>query len=180
MEWKAPMRISLATCVLVSLSAVTIAAQDKPDFSGNWILVNSTGSISDAAQTMTVRESFQRVSLRGTPIEPPFITLAVERHSTAGVRSDLYAIGVAGGTTGGVVGNRGVTVGDQTPETRFSTTWDGDALVIETGAWTADTGPQSSHKEVWSLDVQGTLLINVTDRSTGEPETATLVYRRVQ
>jgi hypothetical protein len=175
------MRIPLAFSVLVLLSAETIAAQAKLDFSGNWVLVKSNGSASDAAQTMTVRESFQRVSVRGTPIEPPLITLAVERDSAAGVRSDLYTIGVAGGTTGGAIGNPGVTtVGHQAPQTRFSTTWDGDSLVIETNAWTADAGSYSGHKEVWSLDVQGALLITVTDRGTGEPKTATLLYRRVR
>ena len=63
---------------------------------------------------LIVRQSFTRESVRGTPIEPPLITLAVERHASGGVHSHLYTIGVIGGTVGGV---------GQSAQTRFSTTF---------------------------------------------------------
>ena len=138
------------------LAAAAVAAQDKPDFSGNWILAGPTESGSNTAQTMTVRETFTRASIRGTPVEPPLITIAVDRQFASGERSDLYTVGVVGGTTAGVVGDvGGAGAGDQPSHTRFSTTWDGDRLVIETSAWAADAGSHSDHKEVWWLDAEG-------------------------
>jgi len=174
------MRMHLAVCVLVLLLEGATAAQDRPDFSGTWILVNPSGSASSAAQMLTVHQSFTRESVRGTPIDPPLITLAVERHSSGGVHSDLYTIGLIGGTVSGVSGNTvGTGLGGRA-QTRFSTTWDGDRLVIENSylGRPGDAVSSSAHKEV-SLDAQGTLSLVVTDRSTGtEPITTNLIYRR--
>jgi hypothetical protein len=167
------MRMHLAVCVLVLLLEGATAAQDRPDFSGTWTLVNPIGSASSAAHMLIVRQSFTRESVRGTPIDPPLITLAVERHASASVHSDLYTIGVIGGTVSGV--------GGQSAQTRFSTTWDADRLVIETvySGRPGDAGSSSIHREVWSLDAQQTLSLVFTDQSTDtEPMTTTLIYRR--
>jgi hypothetical protein len=169
------MRFDIPLSVVIVLTA-SVAAQNRPDFSGNWILVSPQNS--NGAQTMTVRETFARTSVSGAPIEPPLITLAVERRSASGVRSDRYTIGVVSGTTSGVIGNAGAGVGDHTPQTRSSTTWDGDRLVIETRSWTVDDRSYSDHKEVWWLDAQGALLISVTDEDPGDRKTTTLLYRR--
>lgn len=83
------MRMHPAVCVLVLLLAGATEAQDRPDFSGIWTLVNPSGPASSAAQMLIVRQSFTRESVRGTPMEPPLITLAVERHASGGVDSDL-------------------------------------------------------------------------------------------
>src|SRR5258708_21997670 len=96
------MRTHLASCVLVLFIAHASAAQDKPDFSGTWILVSPSGSASSDAQMMTVHQSFTRESVRGTPIDPPLITLAVERESNGVVHSERYTIGTIGGTVSGL------------------------------------------------------------------------------
>lgn len=168
------MRMHLASCLLVLLVARATSAQGKPDFSGDWILVSPIDAPSNAAQTMTVHESFKRESVLGTPLESPAITLAVERRSNSGAHSDLYTVGTVGGTVGGSVGLPAV-------RTDFSISWDGDRLVIQTrySGRPVDAGGDSERKEVWSLDAQGSLLLTVTERSPGtEPTTATLIYRR--
>ena len=129
---------------------------------------------------MTVLESFKRESVLGTPIDPPLITLAVERRLNSGVHLDLYVVGTIGGTVAGV-GNTGTGIRSESDQTRFSTTWDGDRLVIQIrySGRPVDAGADSERKEVWSLDAQGSLLLTATERGPGtEPTTATLVYRR--
>src|SRR3954469_8774279 len=175
------MRMLLASCILAWSVAPAFSAQDKPDFSGDWILVSPINAASDAAQTMTVRESLGRESVKGTPIDPPLITLAVERRFNSGVHSELYTVGTQGGIVGGVVGNTGTGLSGQSQQTRFSTTWDGDRLVIDIrySGRPVDVGAESEHKEVWSLAPQGALFLTVTDRNPGtEPTTTNLTYRR--
>src|SRR5262245_20426117 len=152
------------------------SAQDRPDFSGDWILVNrSDAPAANAAQSITVHESFKYESVRGTPVDPPLITLLVERRINGTVHSELYTVGTITGTVGGTV------FGRQREQTRLSTTWDGDRLVIEVryAGRPVDAGAFSEHKEVWSLDAQGALLLTVTDNAPGtEPTTTDLIYRR--
>jgi hypothetical protein len=169
------MRIHLASCILVLLVAHVTWAQDKPDFSGNWILVSPTDPPDGAARTLIVRETFTRESVKGTPIDPPLIRLAVERRLNTSVRSDLYTIGTVGGT----VGNAGP--GGQTEQTRSSTDWNGDSLVIHItdSGRPLEAGAESEHTEVWSLGVQGALSLTVTDRRPGtEARTTSLLYHR--
>ena len=175
------MRMLLASCILTWSVAPAISAQDKPDFSGDWILVSPINAGSNVAQAMIVRESFKRESVKGTPIDPPLITLAVERRLNSGVHSELYTIGTEGGIVGGVVGNTGTGFSGQSQQTRFSTAWDGDTVVIDIrySGRPVDVGAESEHKEVWSLDSQGALVLTVTDRNPGtEPTTTNLTYRR--
>ena len=170
------MRMHLASCILVLLVGQAASPQDKPDFSGDWILVNRSDAPSNAAQSISVHESFKRESVRGTPVDPPLITLLVERRINGTVHSELYTVGTISGTVGGTV------FGGQREQTRFSTTWDGDRLVIEVrySGRPVDAGAFSEHKEVWSLDVaQGVLLLAVTEKAPGtEPTTTDLIYRR--
>ena len=91
-----PMRMLFASCILAWSVAPAISAQDKPDFSGDWILVSPVNGASNAPRTMTVRQSFKRESVKGTPIDPPLITLAVERRLNSGVHSELYTIDTEG------------------------------------------------------------------------------------
>jgi hypothetical protein len=174
------MRTLLASCILACSVAPAISAQDKPDFSGQWVLVSPINGAANA-QTMTVRESFKRESVNGTPMDSPLITLAVERRSDSGVHSEVYTVGTVGGIVGGAVGNPGTERRGQSAQTRFSTAWDGDTLVIDIrySGRPVDAGAESEHKEMWSLDPQGALLLITTDRSPGtEPTTTTLMYRR--
>ena len=175
------MRMLFASWILTWAVAPAISAQDKPDFSGDWILVSPVNGASNAPRTTTVRQSFKRESVKGTPIDPPLITLAVERRLNSGVHSELYTIGIEGGIVGGVVANSGTGLSGQSQQTRFSTTWDGDKLVIDIrySGRPVDLGAESEHKEVWSLDPLGALLLAITDRNPGtEPTTTNLIYRR--
>ena len=166
----------IAPFILILLVGQAVSAQDKPDFSGDWILVNRSDAPSSAAQSISVHESFKRESVRGTPVDPPLVTLLVERRINGTVHSELYTVGTISGTVGGTV------FGGQREQTRFSTSWDGDRLVIEVrySGRPVDAGAFSEHKEVWSLDVaQGVLLLAVTEKAPGtEPTTTDLIYRR--
>jgi hypothetical protein len=102
----------------------------------------------------------------------------VERRVNSGVHSELYTIGTEGGNVGGVVGNSGTGLSGQSQQTRFSTTWDGDKLVIDIrySGRPVDLGAESEHKEVWSLDPLGALMLAITDRNPGtEPTTTNLI-----
>jgi hypothetical protein len=157
------MRMTVLLCVmLASLITGAVAAQDRPNFSGQWILVNPQDSASNTPQEITIKQ------------EAPL--LSVERRFEGLVRSETYRIGIEGGVVGGVGRN------DHTSRTRFSVTWDGDRLVIETGSYsgpTLDSGPYTEHEEMWSLQAQDRLFMTVTERSSGvEPTTTKLIYSR--
>jgi hypothetical protein len=154
--------------------AAGAAAQDTADFLGHWVLLNPSDVASDIAQELTVRQSFER----------RVNVITIERRTTSGVRSETYTIGTVGGVVGGLVGRsgRGSGPNGQIVQTRFSTKWDGNRLVIQTGNYsgpTPESGPYAEREEVWSLDEQGRLLITVTDRtSDAPPKTTNLTYRR--
>ena len=168
------MRIHLAVCALVLLFVGTAAAQGRPDFSGTWVLVTPNRVVS-AAQTLVVRQTFTRESVQGFPIDPPLITLAVERHSAGSVHSEFYTIGEMGGTVSGIAGSQ------PSAKTEFSTRWDGDRLVIENSEsrQLENASSWSRHMEVWSLNAQGALSVVVTERTAAnEPIATNLLYRR--
>jgi hypothetical protein len=162
------MRRQLCLCLLLSLPETSIAAQERPDFSGNWVLVNPGSASSDAARQLTVRLSDER----------PFTVLSIQRRSTNGMSSETYQIGLVGGIVAGLES----TAPGQVNATRFSTKWDGDSLVIETGSYSGlapAVGPYTEHSEVWSLAPPDKLVIVVTDRTAdSERTTARLAYRR--
>jgi hypothetical protein len=81
----------LASCLLIILVGQTVSAQNRPDFSGDWVLVRRGGVPLNAAQSITVHESFKRESVRGAPVNPPLITLMVERRINGIVHSELSA-----------------------------------------------------------------------------------------
>jgi hypothetical protein len=169
------MRMRIWLGLLVSLIAGTTAAQEKPDFTGGWVLVAPRDGAVDAAPELLVRQWLEhKTSVRGVPVDIPHV--AIERQFQTGVRSESYTIGIVGGTTGRSAGaNISVT-------TQYAVKWDGDRLVIETVRYsgpTRESGPYSEHDEVWSLDAQGTLLMTVTDRgSRTGPRTTQLTYRK--
>ena len=165
------------------LVAAAVAVQDKPDFSGHWVLAPSPGSGPDVARSLTVRQSIARTNVYGAPIEPFFKDLTVEREFVSDVRTDTYQIGVEGGTVGGMVpAGRETGSSANISQTRFSVHWEGNRLVIETGSYsgpTRDAGPYTEHTEVWQLDDAGILILSVTDRGSGiESKTKTLTYRK--
>lgn len=180
--WSLVMRKTPWSFVLPLLIAAAVAGQDKPDFSGRWVLENPADSASDIARSLTVRQSIVRTTARGTPMEPFLKDLTVEREFSTGARSESYQIGVVGGVVGGVDRTGRAGPDGQNRETRFSVRWDGNRLVIETGTYsgpTRESGPYTEHTEVWSLDAESRLVMTVTDRRSGaESSTRTLTYRR--
>ena len=84
--------------LLISLSAGLTAAQEKLDFTGQWVLVTPRDA-GDAARGLSVRQWFEHTtSVRGLPTDIPHV--AIERQFQDGVRSESYQIGIVGGILG--------------------------------------------------------------------------------
>lgn len=175
------MRAFVWPLLVTPLVAVGVAAQDKPDFSGNWVLQDPSQPGVDIPRTLAIHQPLQRTTVLGKPMPPVFLQLTIERHFERGVRAETYHIGTEGGTVSGIVGD-GRSVQDvNRAQTRVSVRWEGDRLRIETGHYsgpTRDSGPYTEHTEVWWLDEQGRLLVTVVDRrSDSEVAARTLTYR---
>lgn len=158
---------------IMLLVASDTAAEEPPDFSGHWQLVTSSGVDERAARELDVRRSFG--GRLGT-----LEALTIERYTIDGVQSETLTIGIEGGLVGGMVGGGGAS--RQTLNTRFSTRWSGDHLIIMHGSYsgpTRDAGPYHEREEEWSMDEAGRLLIVVTERESGvEPKTMQHTYQR--
>lgn len=147
--------------VLIAITA-TVAAQDKPDFSGRWVLVDSAPSDPGAALSLTIRQPITRTNVFGAPIPPAFLHLTVEREFVDHARTENLLIGVEGGSVGGVPGQTAL-------RTHVSVRWEGNRLVIETGSYSGSTreaGPYTERIEAWELDAAGTLVVSITDRGS--------------
>ena len=160
--------------VIVSVGS-GIAAQDKPDFSGSWIL-ESRSTDADIPQTLSVSQSLVLTNVRGEPMTPAFKDITVTRVLATGTRSDTYQIGVVGGTFSGRAD------GSEGPRTHHRVAWEEQALVIEIGSHTGpvpESGDWAERREVWSLESGVRLRLTITTRSSvGAPGTVVLVYRR--
>src|SRR5262245_41231204 len=159
--------------ILLMAIPMAVAAQDKPDFSGGWVLVSSSTPDPSAAQTLTVRQTVTRTNVRGGLMQPFFGTLIVKRQFAGRATTDTYQIGVQGGIVGGGIA-----------ETRHSVRWEGNRLVIETGSYSSpgparSDGPYSERTEEWQLDAAGRLVLSVTERRSGAQEVSnTLTYQK--
>jgi hypothetical protein len=170
-------------CLLLSqLVAAGLAAQDKPDFSGRWVLQDPPQPGVAIPRTLAIRQPLRRTTALGEPMPPAFLDLTVERDFEGEVRAETYQIGTEGGMVGGIVGDRQPEQNLNRVQTGVSVRWEGDRLHIETGRYsgpTRDSGPYTERSEVWRLDEQSRLLITVVDRrSDSEVATRTLTYRR--
>jgi hypothetical protein len=159
------------------LSGPVIAAQGRPDFSGEWELVSRSGGAPSPDQTLTVRQSLSGESVRGATMNPPLVSLSIERRSNGDVRSELLTVGVDSGTVRFSGSGRRPEY-----ERTVASRWDGDRLVIETSGYSDSpnvAGPRVTHTEVWSLDGDGLLFIAVAVSVGGSaPTTSTVIYRR--
>lgn len=174
-----PFRMATLVAVLALQTPAPLVAQDKPDFSGRWMLASASPPSPELPPALTVRQSITRTNVYGEPMKPFFSELAVERVFESGTRVDTHRIGVVGGTVAGMAAD-GTRRGG--PNSHHSVTWDGDALVIATGVHTgpaAGTGAWSERREVWSFDADGRLRLSITTSSSdAEPGTVVGVYRR--
>jgi len=147
---------------------------DHPDFSGEWILVDSTNPAEGAATALSVEQPIATTTVRGTPMPPAYLELIVARHFLTGVRPARYRIGVEGGTVGGT--SAAVHV-----ETRESVTWVGERLVIASSRWSGPPGNlqlNEQRSEVWQLDSEARLVVTTTDQQGQREAQTTLTYRR--
>ena len=175
------MPATLSSSILVVLVSLAGQLPTQPDFSGEWVLVEAGGTSPDLAPSLIVRQTITSTTMRGEPMTPWFSDFIVERHFTGGVvASRRYKIGIISGTVSDTP-----TPGSSSrreERTTVGVTWEGKSLVIRTGKYSGplqEPGPYTEHKEVWSIDPGGRLLITITDRSSdSQPVTHTLVYRR--
>lgn len=115
-----PMRITWWLAVLTSLAAGSTAAQDKPDFSGQWILVSPADPDSNVAGELGVRQWTESKSPPGSTRVVTFTFLTIERQTRSGIRTESYQVGLSGGIVGGVVPDvRGSGPGGPSSHTRF-------------------------------------------------------------
>jgi hypothetical protein len=170
--------LQTGSIALITLATVGVVAQDKPDFSGRWILTTPQQSDTDTLLALSVRQTLVRTTVRGDPMEPFFRDITVGRQCETGTQSATHLIGVQGGTVSGLRADGSPTA----PTTRHAVKWDGNALVFESGRYTGqfpETGTWAERRETWSLEADGRLRVAITTRSSGDgPRAVTLLYRR--
>ena len=162
---------NIASAALSFLMASTVTGQDKPDFSGRWVLWGSARGDIDVPLALVVRQPITRTNASGAPMEPFFSALAVEREFSTHSQTETYQIGVEGGIV------------TRSVRTTHSVRWEGNRLVIATRGYSGssrDPGPSTEHIEEWELDATGTLVILVTNRNSGAgvSKENTFTYRR--
>jgi hypothetical protein len=167
------------SCIVGALALVVIStSQDKPDFTGDWLLESASESAREIPQALTIRQSLIATNVFGEPINPFFKDIMVERKFESRAYTETLLIGVEGG----IVPGRNPDGTSAGPYTYFSVRWEGNTLVIERGCSTEAAPPSGEweeHQEVWSLDADGRLRVAMTTvTSTGASNTVTLVYRR--
>jgi hypothetical protein len=177
-KWRRNLGWTTCVVALVALASTAPAAQDKPDFSGRWILETRAPSGADVPRTLTIRQSLVRTNVRGEPIKPFFKDITLEREFASGTRSETLWIGVVGGIVPGLRE-------DGSPDgakVHTAVMWEDHTLAIERGSHTGpnpETGVWTERREVWSLEHDGRLRVAITTRGSGNgAKTVTLVYRR--
>ena len=96
------MRRTISLVALLLPAAAALAAQDKPDFSGRWVLEKPSQAGSDIPRALSVRQSLVRTNVRGEPMKPFFKDMAVEREFESGTYHETFPIGVVGGQAPGL------------------------------------------------------------------------------
>jgi hypothetical protein len=150
---RAVRRLLVATMAV--LAAVSLPAQQKPSFSGRWVVVSPEKS---AGQESIVTHDAT--------------SLAVERVPASRGRKQVYAIdGLERRTTLPLQGGEVVML------TRAA--WDGDRVVITTHL-AYPNGMKTQSKEVWSIDANGRLMIDYSESGPrGQPgPSVTLIHTR--
>lgn len=168
------MRIKMtATIVAIVVAlAVTLGAQNKPDFSGTWVPIDSAASPApplppptpDGPPPPPPPPRTLSLSVTQTPAE-----MKVERRVDASGRVDVYAFAyrLDGSET---VNRMGVLV------FRATAAWDGTRLVISS-AVTTEGNALGTIKEVYRLE-NGTLVVDSTRTSPAGVFTSRTVHKR--
>jgi len=171
-------RSSALAVALALVIGVAVSTQNKPDFSGRWVLESAFQTAPDIPRVLTVRQPLVRTTARGEPVDPFYRELSVERQYDHHITSETHQIGVEGGVVQGVEPG-GRLAG---PHLHHAAKWNGLALVLETGSYTGPTprtGVWHERREVWALDGNGRLRLMITTHgSDGESPTTVVLYRR--
>ena len=174
---------ALAVIATLTLSGNFALAQDKPDFSGSWVLASSA-SDADVPKALSIQQPLVRTNRRGEPVTPTYFEIAIARTLPTGTSSETFWIGaVSGSLTGGVIGDRtsGITPRVVT-RTHSRVAWEEQTLVIEIGRYTGpapETGDWFERREAFSLPPDGALRLEITSRSSAaDRKTILATYRR--
>ena len=148
--------------VLSMLAITPAAAQERLNFSGEWVRVEPADS---TAMLSVVQTGY---------------FIKTSNQSAGGPRSDTYTLGTEGGIVGGSIGP---TSGDSTTTSvAWSAVWKGSTLVVTRTQSVIQKGVKPSlsrREEVWSLDAEGHLVIVIMDEPAGAtPTTTRFVYRK--
>ena len=147
-------RHALAGSVVLLLAFVATRAQEKPNFTGQWVLVSPAEA---AGQEQTVTHDAA--------------TLTTGHASTGDGHRAVYKLD--GTESRNVVVSHGSDI-----VTLSKASWTGNQLTM-TSDTTYPDGRKRQAKQVWSLDGEGRLVIDFTESWLGEaPKTMRLVYRR--
>ena len=161
-----------------------LVAQDKPDFSGRWVLQDPPQpgvDIPRAWRSISPSAEPQRL---GEPMPPAFLDLSVERQFESRVPASRPITSGRRVAPLGASSETAVLLRTSTGlQSRVSVRWEGDPVPRSKRGATRDrrtvAGQYAEHTEVWRLDEQGRLTITVVDRrSDAEVATRTLTYRR--
>lgn len=138
------MRTGLAATMVGVLTVTAAAAQQKPNFSGRWVIVSPAEG---AGQEQIVKHDEK--------------TLSTAHASEGAGHSMLYQLD--GATHRNAIPSHGSEI------VILSTArWDGNRIVI-TSAASYPNGRKTESKEIWSLDDQGRLVIDFTETVDGKP-----------
>jgi hypothetical protein len=134
----------------VLLTVAAVCAQDRPNFSGEWVLIEP---VIDPPSVLTIVQDEQ--------------TIRIETRTSGGPSSGTYGVGTVGGVVGPLPG--------EIPRIEWS--WKGGALVV---TWEGGRMiPGAVRQEVWSLDQRGRLVVSITmRRPNAVASTTRFVYRR--
>lgn len=150
----------LTALILVSLLSGTAVAQQRPDFSGQWILVSSPAA--NAATELTVEFW---VSDSSRPREYVSVERWFGNHSM-----ETFSIVIDSPLVPAPVGSR----------SGHYAAFEGRTLVIHRATHLLPAREWATERtEIWSLTPDGLLRITITDRPTsGEPLTTEALYRK--
>ena len=147
-------RVGVASAAVVLVLGSGVRGQQKPDFSGTWVVVSPAEA---AGQVHTIKQD---------------ATTFTRAHASEGDGHSL-AYKLDGSETRLVMPSHGQEI-----ITLAKASWNGDRLVI-VEAVTYPDGRKLAKNTVWSVDGQGQLVMEFTEAFEGKPaQTRKVVYKR--
>ena len=142
-----------SAALFIVLCAATGSSQQKLDFSGRWVTVSP-----------------ERAKGSEQIVEQTASTLAVGHASEGSGHRSVYNLD--GTESRNVITSHGSEVVSVS-----KAEWQGEQLII-TSKTTFPDGRQIDTRQVWSLDADGRLVIDVTDMAAGAARTVKVVYEK--